>query len=184
MSSKQNVKGKASGALGTALTAILEKYGKQTALAFEIGCGVESLGRWIRGDAKPAPKYAHKLCELFPDLRTALEDDGCFENQRRRPRSFNRPLSMTVRARRRRGELGAEYKAERAREKKKARRLVLLKRRHQILLRKKAGKAPRVRAAEPAHRNRVRYTGDFIERMSEITASDVGFTPTYKMEGL
>lgn len=172
------------GELGKALAEILEKYGKQTALAVEIGCGVESLGRWIRGDAKPAPRYARKLSELFPDMRALLESHGCFASPGRRPRSFNRPLSMTVRARRRRGELGAEYREARAREKRKARRLALIKRRHKVALRKQARKMPRLRAAEPARRNRVRHSGDFIERMSELTTSDVGFVPTYKMEGL
>lgn len=179
--------GKAMGELGLVLHALVEQQGTQTALAQAIGCGIESLGRWIRGDAKPSPKYSEQICALYPDMRQMLEAHGCFTNPAQRPRSFNRPLSSAPRALRRRGEWteGRKQAAARA---KKARRLDMIKRRHAVLLRKAQiepqGKQKRLRSAEPARRNRVSHSGDFIERMDELTAADARFVPTYEMEGL
>lgn len=75
------------GPLGIALEQLAAQHGTLTALAKVLGCGVESLSRWIRREAKPAPKYAERICALAPELRTLLTEHGCFVAPNRRPRA-------------------------------------------------------------------------------------------------
>lgn len=119
-------------ALGMALDELVTQHGTQTALARVIGCGIESLGRWIRGDAKPAPKYAESIRAHFPGLGPLLEQSGCFVNPAQRPRVFaGRPVAKSEKAKKWR-ERARKTAAKRA---VKAKRLDLIRRRHKVLQR-------------------------------------------------
>lgn len=177
MSSKYN-RARGHGPVGEALDALAEEYGTLTALAKLLGCGIESLSRWIRGEAKPAPKYAEKLCDMTTDLRTLLVEHGCFVEPNRRPRAPGKMGPGTSRRTLQRRD--AARKVPRlpwpSKATKKARRpllaLLIAARQEQSVEREEERrKSARqiARKAMPSHPHRLSHSGDFIERLDVLT---------------
>jgi transcriptional regulator with XRE-family HTH domain len=151
----------ASGDIGHALVSLIEQRGgSASAFARDLGCGRESLGRWIRNQARPSAKYAERICELSPDLRPLFERHGCF-----RRKCAPVPKEMRVGIRRASSITAASRRAARFT------RLDRIKARHRALQRRAKlteGMIDARLAPRPESRS-----GDYVDILSESVAADV-----------
>jgi hypothetical protein len=172
--------------LPKALADLAKEHGGRRALATRLGFTVDTVHRWLRGEKLPGVEASLALAALCPNLRTMLEERGCF-HERRKPAPVRRGAETTEQSTRRIAAARAEA-AENARATAKAERRGLV-----ALLaasRKEQAKAKRrkastyVQAMVPAYPSRVSRSGDFTEQLDEITLSEAHCTPIYETEGL
>lgn len=200
MTRKQNVMGKASGALGTALAEAIERdYTNVRAFAKRIGYTSWTVWRWVQNEKSPSAEAAACIVTLYPDLQPLLEQRGSYRRKTlplgKRAETTEQAHVRIAEARRAAAGFAADLALPRPSEATKAARrpllaLLIAARKEQAMVdrareseRRKATTRA-VRKTMPGNTRRVSHSGDFIEHVSEITASDVGFIPTYKMEGL
>jgi transcriptional regulator with XRE-family HTH domain len=169
MSGKQRpLRATASGEIGLALVALIEQRGGSASdFARSIHCGRESLGRWIRNQARPSAKYAERICELSSDLRPLFERHGCFKRpERREPRVSTKPALSAKSIQRR----TANRTAARKRSAKMSR-LDRIKQRHHAMQRRVKLAEGRVlfRLAQHAEGR----ANDYVDILSESVAADV-----------
>jgi transposase-like protein len=162
MSGKQRpLRDTASGEIGLALVALIEQHGGNASdLARAIRCGRESLGRWIRNQARPSAKYAERICELSSDLRPLFERHGCFKRK-----CAPVPKEMRFGIRRASSITAASRRAA------KFTRLDRIKSRHRAMQRRAKlteGMIDARLAPRPASRS-----GDCVDILSESVATDV-----------
>jgi hypothetical protein len=186
----QNVSGKAMGELGKALAEIVERdFSTVPAFAKRIGYTPWTVWRWITNDKVPSAEAAACLVVLYPGLQALLETKGCYKRKvlplgKRAETTAQSEVRIEV-ARREAAAHAADLELPwPSASTKDARRplLVLLAEARRARMRQKPRKTPRVRAAEPAHRNRVSHRGDFMDRMDEMTTADVRIATTYMTE--
>jgi hypothetical protein len=169
MSGKQRpLRDTASGEIGLALVALIEQHGGNASdFARTIKCGRESMGRWIRNQARPSAKYAERICELSPDLRPLFESHSCFKRPERREARVSAKPALSEKALKRRTANRTAAKRRSA----KLTRLDRIKSRHQTMQRRvklTEGMIDARLAPRPESR-----AGDYVDILSESVAADV-----------
>lgn len=189
---KQSVLDKASGQLGTAIAArIVRDFGNVQAFAKRIGYSPWSVWRWVQNEIAPSAEAAACLTTIYPELQPLLEAKGCYKGRARPPLGSRAETKAQAQARiadaqRQAAAFADDHQLPRASPATKVARrpiiaLLAASRAERAKQTKRRARAV-VRQVNHRRGNDVRHSGDFIERLDEMTASDARLTPSYAME--